>query len=218
MSCPSHEQLYGFLEERLEESLRDSIEKHVENCSACQQSLAQLSEANFPVPARARPEYAPKEAFLRRLKRTRPETSANLRGDSTPSSELASPAGPPIVHDYEIPQPGSFSRLATLNMILAEADARYATAGDLAADLRRLVEGRPIATRPIGRVGRLWRWTSRNPVTAALTTAVLALLLGVAVGSSVTAVYLQAKLADSAGNRQRAEDADRRAQDKKEPQ
>ena len=80
MSCPSREQLYGFLEERLEEALRDSIEKHAENCSACQQCLAQLSEANFPLPARERPEYAPKEAFLRRLKKARPETSANLWG------------------------------------------------------------------------------------------------------------------------------------------
>jgi len=44
MSCPSREQLVGFLEERLEEALRDSIEKHAENCSACQQCLAQLSE------------------------------------------------------------------------------------------------------------------------------------------------------------------------------
>ena len=217
MSCPSREQLYGFLEERLEEALRDSIEKHAENCSACQQRLAQLSEANFPVPARERPEYAPKEAFLRRLKQARPETSANLWGDSTPSGGLASPAGPPTVHGYEIPKQVSLSRLATLKMILTDPDARYATAGDLADDLRRFVEGRPIATRPIGRVGRLWRWARRNPVTAALTGAVLALLLVVAVGSSVTAVYLQATLTESEGNRRRAEDADRDAQDKKEP-
>jgi hypothetical protein len=217
MSCPSHEQLYGFLEESLEEALRDSIEKHAEDCFACQQRLSQLSEANFPVTACERPEYAPKEAFLRRLKQARPETSANLWGDSTPAGGLASPAGPPTVHDYEIPQQVRFSRLATLKMILAEADARYATAGDLADDLRRIVEGQPIATRPIGRVGRLWRWARRNPVTAALTTAVLAILLVVAVGSSATAVYLQAKLTESEGNRRRSEEADRDAQVKKEP-
>jgi len=122
------------------------------------------------------------------------------------------------VHGYEIPKQVSLSRLATLKTILADADARYATAGDLANDLRRIVEGQPIATRPIGRVGQLWRWARRNPVTAALTGAVLALLLVVAVGSSVTAVYLQAKLTESEGNRRRAEDADRDAQDKKEPQ
>jgi eukaryotic-like serine/threonine-protein kinase len=115
-------------------------------------------------------------------------------------------------------RPESPSRLATLKQILSDADARYATAGDLADDLRRFVEGRPIATRPIGRAGRLRHWARRNPVTAALTGAVLALLLGVAVGSSVTAVYLQARLIKSEGNRPRAEDADRDSQDKKEPQ
>src|SRR5262245_18028243 len=135
MSCSSREQLYGFLEEGLEETLRGSVEKHVENCSACQQRLAQLSEANFPLPVRERPEYAPKEAFLRRLKQARPETSANLWGDSTPSGGLASPAGPPNVHGYETPKQVNLSRLDTLKMILADADARYATAGDLADDL-----------------------------------------------------------------------------------
>jgi len=173
MNCPSDEALRDFLEERLEETLRDSIEKHAENCPACQQRLAALSEDNFPVPARERPEHAPKEAFLRRLKQAGPESSENLFGDAT------------------------LSRLATLKMILADADARYATAGDLADDLRRFVEGRPIATRPIGRGGRLARWAHRNPVTAALTAAVLALLLGVAVGSSVTAVYFQATQTES---------------------
>jgi hypothetical protein len=67
-------------------------------------------------------------------------------------------------------------------------------------------------------VGQLWRWARRNPVTAALTGAVLALLLVVAVGSSVTAVYLQAKLTESEGNRRRAEDADRDEGGKKEQQ
>jgi hypothetical protein len=181
MSCPSGEQLCDFLEETLEEALRDSIEKHAENCSACQERLAQLSEVNFPAPARERPEYAPNEAFLRRLKEARPE---------------------------------SISRLLALKQILSDADARYATPGDLADDLRRFVEGRPIATRPIGRVGRLPRWARRNPVTAALTGAVLALLLGVAVGSSVTAVYLQGRLTESEGSRRRAEDADRAARQK----
>src|SRR5262245_14691069 len=217
MSCPSREQLSGFLEERLEEALRDSIEKHAENCPACQQRLAQLSEANFPVPARERPGYAPKEAFLGRLKQARLETSANLWGDSTPSGGLPLPAGPPTVHGDEVPKEASLSRLATLQQILADPDARYATAGDLADDLRRFVEGRPIAARPIGRVGRLSRWARRNPVTAALSGAVLALLLGIAVGSSVTAVYLRAALTESESNRQRAEDARRDAQDKKEP-
>jgi hypothetical protein len=217
MSCPSREQLQSFLDERLEDALRDSIERHAENCADCQNRLAELSGADFVSPGRRRNQHEPDDAFLNRLKQRLSGSSANLWGDSTPSGELASPTGPPTLHGYEIPNQVSLSRIATLKMILADPDARYATAGDLADDLRRFVEGRPIATRPMSRVGRLWRWACRNPVTAALTGAVLALLLVVAVGSSITAVYLQARLTESEGNQRRAEDVDRDAQAKKKP-
>jgi len=35
---------------------------------------------------------------------------------------------------------------------------RYASAGDLSADLRRFQSGEPIRARPLGPVGRLYRW------------------------------------------------------------
>jgi WD40 repeat protein/Flp pilus assembly protein TadD len=63
-------------------------------------------------------------------------------------------------------------------------------------------------------VGRLGRWARRNPVTAALTGAVAALVLIVAVGSLVSALYLQAALTDSETNRKRTANAERDAQDK----
>jgi hypothetical protein len=44
---------------------------------------------------------------------------------------------------------------------------RYASAAELADDLRRFREGRPVVPRPAGPVARLWQWVRRNPVTAA---------------------------------------------------
>jgi len=46
--------------------------------------------------------------------------------------------------------------------------ARYQSAGDLAEDLERWLEQRPIHARPAGPMLRLGRWTRRNPVGAAL--------------------------------------------------
>lgn len=43
---------------------------------------------------------------------------------------------------------------------------RYASALELADDLRRFLEDRPIQARPTGRVERLRRWRRRNPVLA----------------------------------------------------
>ena len=47
-----------------------------------------------------------------------------------------------------------------------ERAARYQSAGDLAEDLERWLEGRPIIARPVAPPVRLWRWSKRNPVIA----------------------------------------------------
>ena len=56
---------------------------------------------------------------------------------------------------------------------------RYATAADLAADLRRYLAGATVQARPVGPTGRLWRWCRRNPKLAGLAAALfLAFALG----------------------------------------
>jgi serine/threonine protein kinase len=56
--------------------------------------------------------------------------------------------------------------------------ARYQSAGDLAADLERWLEGRPIVARPVSPPARIWRWSQRNPKLVGA--AVAGLLLGAA--------------------------------------
>jgi tRNA A-37 threonylcarbamoyl transferase component Bud32 len=56
--------------------------------------------------------------------------------------------------------------------------ARYQSAGDLAADLERWLDGRPIIARPVSPPARIWRWSRRNPKLVGAATA--GLLLGAA--------------------------------------
>src|SRR6266496_3989748 len=61
-----------------------------------------------------------------------------------------------------------------------EPGARYRSAGALAEDLERWLEGRHIIARPVSPPARAWRWTRRNPVVAGMAT--LLLVLGSTVG------------------------------------
>ena len=64
-----------------------------------------------------------------------------------------------------------------------EPGARYRSAGALAEDLERWLEGRHIVARPVSPPARAWRWTRRNPVVAGM--AALLLILGSTVGVMV---------------------------------
>ena len=56
-----------------------------------------------------------------------------------------------------------------------DPQARYLSAGDLAEDLERWLERRPIIARPVPPAAHLWRWARRNPFVAGVGAACLLL-------------------------------------------
>jgi eukaryotic-like serine/threonine-protein kinase len=70
---------------------------------------------------------------------------------------------------------------------------RYATAGDLAEDLRRFLTRRPILARPVSAIEKTWRWAKRNPWVAGLGSGVAVLLIAVALITSLLSYRLSIK-------------------------
>ena len=98
---------------------------------------------------------------------------------------------------------------------------RYATADELAEDLRRLLSGESIKARPVGPVERSVRWARRRPAAAALLGVTTLAALVILVGGWASSARLRTALADTQeqrgladirrqeaeGERQRAQDA-----------
>jgi WD40 repeat protein len=91
-----------------------------------------------------------------------------------------------------------------LKCLQKEAGHRYGSAEALAEDLERWLHGEPIAARPVGPVGRLWRWGRRNPAVAGLAASLLVVLTAGVVVATLFAV--QAKR-EARAARQREYDA-----------
>jgi WD40 repeat protein len=105
---------------------------------------------------------------------------------------------------------------ACLKCLQKEPHKRYASAQDLAEDLRRFQSGAPIRARPVGLAERGWRWCRRNPVVAGLVGSVAAaLLLGTAVATGL-AVWALGERDRADQNAAAARDNERQALAEKE--
>ncbi len=84
--------------------------------------------------------------------------------------------------------PSDFATIC-LKCLERDPNRRYASAGMVAAELRRFLHGEPILARPLSRTARLWRWAKRKP---ALSTA--AALAGIiAVAGPIVALVIDAQ-------------------------
>ncbi len=94
-----------------------------------------------------------------------------------------------------------------LKCLQKEPRRRYANAGELADDLQRFLDDRPIQARPVSRAERLRRWCRRQPATAALVATALA-LVGLALGGGLWLERQQAtRRAEAAQREERARQA-----------
>src|SRR5262249_32093719 len=74
-----------------------------------------------------------------------------------------------------------------LKCLSKDPSRRYATAAELADDLRRFLEGRPIAARPTPAWERLWKWARRRPAEALLAVVCAAGFVGLVGGLALRA-------------------------------
>jgi tRNA A-37 threonylcarbamoyl transferase component Bud32 len=83
-----------------------------------------------------------------------------------------------------------------LKCLLVEPAQRYASCQELADDLRRFLEGRPIAARPAGCLDRTGKWARRQPIVAAFIAALIPLIIMgvVVVDRRIDATRLQTTL------------------------
>jgi tetratricopeptide (TPR) repeat protein len=119
------------------------------------------------------------------------------------------------VKDRSLNPPSSYGRridrdLETicLKCLEKEPARRYDSAEAVAEDLERWLAGVPIQARPARRAERAWRWCQRNPLVAALSTAVAALLVAALAGLLVSNRMIAG---ERDGARQQREKAERHA-------
>jgi serine/threonine protein kinase len=99
---------------------------------------------------------------------------------------------------------------ADLETIIFKAAARdpahrYQSAGEMADDLRRFLDDRPILARRATRAEQAWRWCRRNPALATATVVAIVLMVTTTVVSVIASVTTTAALAAEKAQKEHAE-------------
>lgn len=110
----------------------------------------------------------------------RPFVAADLRATMTRIA-LEDPLAP----DQLQPQVPRDLATICLQCLRKKAADRYASAQDLADDLRRFLEHRPVLARRISSGERLWKWAKREPWVAGLSGALVLLAVVSLVGAGI---------------------------------
>jgi WD40 repeat protein/serine/threonine protein kinase len=76
-----------------------------------------------------------------------------------------------------------------LKCLEKEPRKRFASAQELADELRRFLDGKPIRSRPVSTVERVWRWTRRNPKLALASNIAAAALIAAVIGFASLMLY-----------------------------
>jgi tetratricopeptide (TPR) repeat protein len=99
-----------------------------------------------------------------------------------------------------------------LKCLQKDTGKRYASALELADDLRRFQRGEPIRARPVGPWGRTIRWARRNRAVASLLATVLLVLVGGIVGTSIGLVRAEQARQQAAKSAEAEAEARRQAE------